>query len=125
MEQETTKVYPCSPLLTPDQDLEQRPEKKVNDAISFNNSTNNIKEINTYFKDKNHKSRKKCKKCEMLTTILKSIDTNVNISSSSCSIVISNPEIGLLIVPISTGIACKLTISNEEIYEIIMQKYNK
>ena len=45
--------------LDEDNDLEQRLEKKLNDMKSFNNSINNIKELITYFKDKNKKSKKK------------------------------------------------------------------
>ena len=33
--------------------------------------------------------------------------------------------ISLIAIPISTGIACGLTISNKVLYEIVMQKYNK
>ena len=40
-------------------DLEPRLEKTLNDVNSFNNSINKIKEMITYFKDKNNKSRKK------------------------------------------------------------------
>ena len=32
---------------------------------------------------------------------------------------------GLIAIPISSGIACGLTITNKVIYEIIMQSYNK
>ena len=33
--------------------------------------------------------------------------------------------IGFIVIPISNGIACRLTISNKVINEIVMQKYNK
>ena len=36
--------------------------KKLNDINSFNNSINNKKEKIQYFKDKNNKSKKICKK---------------------------------------------------------------
>ena len=39
-------------------DLEQRLEKKLYVVNSFNNHVNNIKEMITYFKDKNHESKK-------------------------------------------------------------------
>ena len=61
MEQKTEPLYPSAPLMRSDQDLEQRLEKKLNDVNSFNNSINNIKEMITYFKDKNNKSKKKYK----------------------------------------------------------------
>ena len=59
MEAKTDRVYPSAP--SENNDLEQRLEKKINDVNSFNNHINNIKEMITYFKDKNHKSKKKYK----------------------------------------------------------------
>ena len=58
MEQKCDKLYPSAPLLG-NIDLEKRLEKKINDVNSFNNHINNIKEMITYFKDKNNKSKKK------------------------------------------------------------------
>ena len=40
-------------------DLEQTLDKKLNDVNSFNNHISNIKEMIAYFKDNNHKSKKK------------------------------------------------------------------
>ena len=57
MEAKTDKLYPSAPLLE-NIDLEKRLEKKLNDVNSFNNYINNIKEMITYFKDKNNKSEK-------------------------------------------------------------------
>ena len=51
------KLYPSAPLLE-NIDLEKRLEKKKNDVNSFNNHIINIKEMITYFNDKNHKSKK-------------------------------------------------------------------
>ena len=58
MDQKTDKLYPSAPLLE-NFDLEKWLKKKLNDINSFNNHVNNIKEMITYFKDKNHKSKKK------------------------------------------------------------------
>ena len=41
--------------------LEQQLEEKTNDINNFNNRINKIKEMLTYFKDKNHKSKEKYK----------------------------------------------------------------
>ena len=57
MEQKTEKFHPPAPLQNEYFDSEQRLEMKMNGANSFNNSANN-KETITYFKDKNHKSKK-------------------------------------------------------------------
>ena len=56
MEQKTDRLYPSAPL--ENIDLKQRLEKKLNDVNSFINHINNIKEMITYFKDKNHKPKK-------------------------------------------------------------------
>ena len=60
MEAKTDKLYPSAPLLE-NIDLEKRLEKKINNVSSFNNHINNIKEMITYFKDKNKKSKKNIK----------------------------------------------------------------
>ena len=57
MDQKCDRLYPSIPLENKNIDLEQRLEKKINDVNSFNNHINNIKEMITYFKDKNNKSK--------------------------------------------------------------------
>ena len=58
MEQKCDKLYPSAPLFE-NIDLEKRLEKKISDVNIFNNHVNNIKEMITYFEDKNHKSKKR------------------------------------------------------------------
>ena len=58
MEQKTDRLYPSAPL-EKDIILEQRLEQKINGVNSFNNHINKIKEMVTYFKDKNNKSKKR------------------------------------------------------------------
>ena len=57
MYQKCDRLNPSAPLEK--FDLEQRLEKKLNDVNSFKNSSNNIKEMITYFKDRNNKAEKK------------------------------------------------------------------
>ena len=57
MDQICGRLYTSAPLEIIDS--EQRLEKKLIDLNSFNNHINNIKEVITYFKDKNNKSRDK------------------------------------------------------------------
>ena len=106
-------------------DLEQRLERKANDVNSYNNSINNIKEMITYFKDKNNKSKKKYRKYKTLTTILKSFDTIAIIATTSSSTKLSLTGIGLMAIPMSGSIACGLTISSKVRCEKIMDKNNK
>ena len=125
MKQKSEKLYTSALLMRSDQDLEQRFEKKLNDLNSFNNPINNIKELITCFEGGNNKSKKKPEKCKTLITILKSFDTFVIIATTSSSITLSLTGIGLIEIPITTGIANGLTISDKLIYEIIINKYNK
>ena len=124
MEQKTEKLYPSAPLLE-NIDLEKRLEKKINDVNSFNNHINNIKEMITYFKDKNNKSKKRYKNYKTLNTILESVDSILIIAATSTSISLSITGIGLIIILISGGIACALSLGNKVLHKIIINKYNK
>ena len=124
MEQKCEKLYPSAPLLE-NIDLEKRLEKRLNDVNSFNNHINNIKVMITYFKDKNHKSKKKYKNYISLNTILESIDSIIIIGATSNSITLSITGIGLIILPISAGIACGLSLGNKVFHKLIINKYNK
>ena len=79
----TDRLYPSAPL--ENIDLEQKLERKKIDVSSFNNSINNVKEVVSYFKDRQRKPKKKHKKFEMLTRILKSFDTFYIIVTTSNS----------------------------------------
>ena len=124
MEQKCDKLYPSAPLLE-NIDLEKRLEKKINDVNSFNNHINNIKEMITYFKDKNHKSKKRYKNYKTLNTVLESVDSIVIIAATSTSITLSITGVGLIILPISAGIACALSLGNKILHNLIINKYNK
>ena len=123
MEQKCDRLYPSAPL--ENFDLEKRLEKKLNDVNSFNNSINSIEEMITYFKDKNKKSKKKYKNYKTLNTVLESVDSNFIIGASSTSIVLSITGVGLIIQPISAGIACALSLGNKVLHKLIINKYNK
>ena len=61
----------------------------------------------------------------MLTTKLKSFDSIATMATTSSSLTFSLTGFGLLVIPISSSIACGLTISHKILYDIVMQKYNK
>ena len=124
MEQKCDKLYPSAPLLE-NIDLEKRLEKKINDVNSFNNHVNNIKEMITYFKDRNNKSKKRYKNSKTLNTILESVDSIVIIGATSTSITLSVTGVGLIILPISAGFACGLSLGNKILHKLIINKYNK
>ena len=118
-------MYPPAPLENKNDDLEHRLEKKINDVNGFNNHIINIKEMITYFKDKNNKSRKRYKNYKTLNTILESIDSIVIIGATSASITLSITGVGLIILPISAGIDCTLSLGNKVLQKLIINKYNK
>ena len=124
MEQKCDKLYPSAPLLG-NIDLEKRLEKKNIDVNSFNNHINNIKELITYFKDKTNKSKKRYKNYKTLNTVLESVDSIVIIAATSTSITLSVTGVGLIILPISAGIACTLSFGNKKLHKLIINKYNK
>ena len=124
MDQKSDKLYPSAPLLE-NINLEKRLEEKINDVNSFNNHVNNIKEMITYFKDKNNKSKKRYKNYKALNTILESVDSIVIIGATSTSITLSVTGVGLIILPISAGIACTLSLGNKVLHKLIINKYNK
>ena len=124
MEQKCDRLYPTAPLLE-NIDLEKRLEKKIDDVNSFNNHVNNIKEMITYFKDKNHKSKKRYKNYKTLNTVQESIDSIVIIGATSTSITLWITGIGLIVLPISAGIACGLSLGNKLLHKLIINKYNK
>ena len=124
MEQKCDKLYTSAPLLE-NIDLEKRLEKKINDVNSFINHINNIKEMITYFKDKNHKSKKKYKNYKTLNTVLESVDSIVIITATSTSITLSITGIRLIVLPISAGIACAISLGNKVLHKLIINKYNK
>ena len=79
----------------------------------------------TNFKDKNNKSKKRYKNYKTLNTVLESVDSIVIIAATSTSITLSITGIGLIVLPISAGIACALSLGNKVLHKIIINKYNK
>ena len=84
-----------------------------------------IKELITYFKDKNHKWKEKYIIFENLNTILESVDTIAIIGATSTSITASITGIGLKFLPISAEIACTLSLGNKVLHKLIINKYNR
>ena len=125
MDQKTEWLYPSAPIENKDIDLEQRLEKTLNDVNSFNNHINNIKEMLTYFKDKDKKSKMKYKKLKTLNTVLESVDSINIIAATSTSITLWIIGIGLIILPISAGLSCTLSLENKVLHKLIMNRYNK
>ena len=78
-----------------------------------------------YFKDKNQKSKKLSKTYKTLNTYLRTGDTIFIIGATSISITLSITGIGLIILPITAGIACTPSLGNKVLHKIIINKFNK
>ena len=92
---------------------------------SFNNHISNITEMIAYFKDKNNRSKKRYKNYKTLNTILESVDSIVITTATSTSITLSVTGVGLIVLPISTGIACTISLGNKVLHKLIINKHNK
>ena len=79
----------------------------------------------TFFKDKNHKSKKKYKNYKTLNTVLESVDSIVIIGAASTSITLSVTGIGLIVLPISAAIACTPSLGHKVLHKLIINRYNK
>ena len=100
------KLYPPAPLEL-NTTLAEMSDKKQ-DINSFNNSIVNLEERITYLEIEECKSKKKYK---VLSTKLKeTVDFFVIIATISNSVTLAITGFGQLAIPISTGIACGLTL---------------
>ena len=97
----------------------------MSDVNRFNNHINDIKEMITFFKDEDNRSKKRYKKYKTLNTILESVDSIVIIGATSTSITRSITGISLIVLPISAGIDCTLSLGNKVLHKLIINKYNK
>ena len=60
-----------------------------------------------------------------MNTLLESVDSIVIIAATSTSITLSVTGIGLIVLPISAGIACGLSLGNKLLHKLIKNNYNK
>ena len=60
-----------------------------------------------------------------MNTVLESVDSIIIIAATSTSITLSVTGVGLIILPISAGIAYTLSIGNKILPKLIINKYNK
>ena len=119
----TKKLYLC--VTIEKNGLDQRLEKKLNDVNSFNNLVILIKEMIAYFKGKNYKTKKKYKNYQTTNKILESVNTIIITGATSTSITLSNTGIALIILRISAGIACVLSLKYKLLQRMKLNKYNK
>ena len=109
------KLYPC---LQQDQNLDLR-LKEIN---SFNNSIQNIKDIQNFY---NHEARKYKKKSEiykLINCLIQSIDGVSLLSVSSTAITLSVTGVGIILIPIASGIGAAVSIISKILNEYLKRK---
>ena len=76
----------------------------------------------TYFEVETHKSKKKYENYKTLTSISESVDTVVIIGATTTSVMLLVIGVGLIVFPISAGIACTLSLGNKILHKIFIIK---
>ena len=108
-------MYPC---LQQDQNLDLR-LKEIN---SFNNSIQNIKDIQNFYNHEAKKYKKKSKIYKIINGLIHSIDGVLLLGVSSTAITLSVTGVGLIVVPIASGIGAGVTIISKILNEYLKRK---
>ena len=109
------KLYPC---LQPSDSLELR-LKEIN---SFNNSIQNIKDIQNFYNHEAKKYKKKSKIYKLINCSIQSIDGVSVLAVSSTCVTLSVTGVGLVVVPIASGMGAGLCIISKIAGEYLKRK---
>ena len=109
------KLYPC---LRESDNLDMR-LKEIN---SFNNSIQNIKEIQNFYNHEAKKYKKKSKIYKLINCLIQSIDGISVLAVSSTCVTLSVTGVGLVVVPIASGIGAGLCIISKIAGEYLKRK---
>ena len=109
------KLYPC---LRESDNLDLR-LKEIN---SFNNSIQNIKDIQNFYNHEAEKYKKKSKQYKLINCLIQSIDGVSVLGVSSTCVTLSVTGVGLIVVPIASGIGAGLCIISKIAGEYLKRK---
>ena len=109
------KLYPC---LRESDNLDIR-LKEIN---SFNNSIQNIKDIQNFYNHEAKKYKKKSKQYKLINCLIQSIDGVSVLGVSSTCVTLSVTGVGLVVVPIASGIGAGLCIFSKIAGEYLKRK---
>ena len=109
------KLYPC---LRESDNLDLR-LKEIN---SFNNSIQNIKDIQNFYNHEAKKYKKKSKQYKLLNCLIQSFDGVSVLGVSSTCVTLSVTGVGLVVVPIASGIGAGLCIFSKIAGEYLKRK---
>ena len=109
------KLYPC---LQPSDSLDLR-LKEIN---SFNNSLQNIKDIQKFYNQEDKKYKKKSKTYKIINGLIQSIDGISVLAVSSTCVTLNVTGVGFVVVPIASGIGAGLCIISKIAGEYLKRK---
>ena len=109
------RLYSC---LQPSDSLDLR-LKEIN---SFNNSVQNIKDIQNFYNHEAKKYKKKSKIYKIINGLIQSIDGVSVLAVSSTCVTLSVTGVGLVVVPIASGIGAGLCIISKIAGEYLKRK---
>ena len=111
------KLYPCLQNQNPDS-LDLR-LKEIN---SFNNSFQNIKDTQNFYIHEAKKYKKISKTFKIINGLIQSIDGVLLLGVSSTAITLSVIGVGLIVVPIASGIGAGVSIISKIPNEYLKRK---
>ena len=109
------KLYPC----LRESDILDLRLKEIN---SFNNSIQNIKDIQNFYNHEAKKYKKKSKQYKLINCLIQSIDGVSVLGVSSTCVTLSVTGVGLVVVPIASGIGAGLCIISKIAGEYLKRK---
>ena len=105
--------------------LEQQLNLRLKEINSFNNSIQNIKDIKSFYTHETKKYKKKCKTLKLVNTLVQGIDGVVVLGVTSTCITLSVTGVGLVVVPVASGVGAGLCILSKIVGEYLKRKEQK
>ena len=112
------KLYPCLQQNQNPDSLDLR-LKEIN---SFINSIQNIKDIQNFCNHEAKKYKKKSKIYKLINCLIQSIDGVLLLGVSSTAITLSVTGVGLIVIPIASGIGAGVSIISKILNEYLKRK---
>ena len=114
------KLYPS--LQQQVDSLEQHLNIRLKEINSFNNSIQNIKDIKNFYNHEAKKYKKKSKQYKLINCSIQSVDGVSILAVSSTCVTLSITGVGLVVVPVASGIGAGLCIISKFLGEYLKRK---
>ena len=119
------KLNHFASLIVYDHRLEKRSQKKLNDVNDFKNSNINAKEMITYFKDQNPKSKTQFENYKTLASILEAVHTVFYNAATTNSAILTVAGVRLVVIPLSSAVSYALSLCYLVIQKKTLKRYDK